>query len=64
MLCVANEALRCKEEGVSRAILLQPIWVRYFDMRADTDSFEVKQVDAALDSVVLEKSLTLLPAFG
>ena len=64
MRFAVHEALRCKEEGVSLAILLQPVRARHIDSHAAADYLEGKQVDAVLARVVLEKSPARLPVFA
>lgn len=59
--CAIDEALRCKEEGVSRAILLNLSGHGHFDMSAYTDYFDGKLADAELDGAALDKSLAKLP---
>ena len=57
-----DEALRCKEEGVSRAILFNLSGHGHFDMSAYTDFFEGKLTDSDYDSEELRRSLAKLPA--
>jgi tryptophan synthase beta chain len=56
-----DEALRCKEEGVSRAILFNLSGHGHFDMSAYTDYFEGKLTDAELDNTDLDNSIAKLP---
>jgi tryptophan synthase beta chain len=60
--CAIDEALRCKEEGTSRAILFNLSGHGHFDMSAYTDYFEGKLADAELDNADLNRSLAKLPA--
>jgi tryptophan synthase beta chain len=56
-----DEALRCKEQGVSRAILFNLCGHGHFDMQAYTDYFAGKLVDQDYDERELTKSLAELP---
>ncbi len=56
-----DEALRCKEEGVSRTILFNLSGHGHFDMQAYIDYFAGKLEDRAYDEVALEKALAALP---
>lgn len=57
-----DEALRCREEGVSRAILFNLCGHGHFDMQAYTDYFAGKLVDASYDEKELAMALAGLPA--
>jgi tryptophan synthase beta chain len=57
-----DEALRCREEGVSRAILFNLCGHGHFDMQAYTDYFAGKLTDQAYDESDLAMALAGLPA--
>jgi tryptophan synthase beta chain len=57
-----DEALRCREEGVSRTILFNLSGHGHFDMQAYTDYFAGKLEDRGLDEAVLRIALEGLPA--
>ena len=57
-----DEALRCKEEGVSRAILFNLCGHGHFDMQAYTDYFAGKLVDSNYDEAELAMALAGLPS--
>ena len=57
-----DEALKCKEEGVGRAILLNLSGHGHFDMQAYTDYFAGTLVDEAYDEAALTKAMDGLPA--
>jgi tryptophan synthase beta chain len=57
-----DEALRCKEEGVSRAVLFNLCGHGHFDMQAYTDYFAGKLVDQSYDEAELAMALAGLPA--
>jgi len=57
-----DEALRCKEEGVSRAILFNLCGHGHFDMQAYTDYFADKLVDHSYDEQELAMALSGLPS--
>ena len=57
-----DEALRCKEEGVSRAILFNLCGHGHFDMQAYTDYFAGKLVDQEYDEADLAMALAGLPS--
>ncbi|MCE2971226.1 MAG: TrpB-like pyridoxal phosphate-dependent enzyme [Burkholderiales bacterium] len=57
-----DEALRCREEGVSRAILFNLCGHGHFDMQAYTDYFAGKLVDASYDEKELAMALAGLPS--
>lgn len=57
-----DEALRCKEEGVSRAILFNLCGHGHFDMQAYTDYFAGKLVDNDYDEAELAMALAGLPS--
>ncbi len=56
-----DEALRCKQEGVSRAILFNLCGHGHFDMQAYMDYFAGKLEDRAYDEAALAESLAGLP---
>ena len=56
-----DEALRCKAEGVSRAILFNLCGHGHFDMQAYMDYFAGKLEDRAYDEAALAESLAGLP---
>jgi tryptophan synthase beta chain len=57
-----DEALRCREEGVSRAILFNLCGHGHFDMQAYMDYFSGKLVDQDYDEKELAMALAGLPA--
>jgi tryptophan synthase beta chain len=57
-----DEALKCKEEGVSRAILFNLCGHGHFDMQAYTDYFAGKLVDQDYDERELAMALSGLPS--
>ena len=57
-----DEALRCKEEGVSRAILFNLCGHGHFDMQAYMDYFAGKLVDQDYDPQELAMALAGLPS--
>jgi tryptophan synthase beta chain len=57
-----DEALRCREEGVSRAILLNLCGHGHFDMQAYTDYFAGKLQDLSYDEGELAMALAGLPS--
>ncbi|MFO0592196.1 MAG: TrpB-like pyridoxal phosphate-dependent enzyme [Polyangiaceae bacterium] len=57
-----DEALRCKEEGVSRTILFNLCGHGHFDMQAYTDYFAGKLEDRSYDESELAMALAGLPA--
>ncbi|MFZ4791631.1 MAG: TrpB-like pyridoxal phosphate-dependent enzyme [Candidatus Competibacteraceae bacterium] len=57
-----DEALRCKEEGVSRAILFNLCGHGHFDMQAYMDYFADKLTDQAYDEAELAMALAGLPS--
>ena len=57
-----DEALRCKEEGVSRAILFNLCGHGHFDMQAYMDYFAGKLTDQSYDEAELAMALAGLPA--
>jgi tryptophan synthase beta chain len=57
-----DEALRCKEEGVSRAILFNLCGHGHFDMQAYMDYFSGKLVDQKYDEKELAMALSGLPS--
>ena len=56
-----DEALRCKEEGVSRAILFNLCGHGHFDMQAYMDYFAGKLEDGSYDETALADALSGLP---
>jgi tryptophan synthase beta chain len=56
-----DEALRCKEEGVTRTILFNLCGHGHFDMQAYIDYFAGKLEDRAYDEVALQAALAGLP---
>lgn len=56
-----DEALRCKEEGVSRAILFNLSGHGHFDMQAYMDYFAGKLEDGGYDETALADALSGLP---
>jgi tryptophan synthase beta chain len=59
---VIDEALRCKEEGVSRAILFNLCGHGHFDMQAYSDYMAGKLVDQSYDESELAMALAGLPS--
>lgn len=59
-----DEALRCKEEGVSRTILFNLSGHGHFDMQAYQDYMEGKLKDMEYSQEDLEKALADLPQVG
>ena len=57
-----DEALRCKEEGVSRAILFNLCGHGHFDMQAYMDYFAGKLTDQEYDEAELAMALSGLPS--
>ena len=57
-----DEALRCKEEGVSRAILFNLCGHGHFDMQAYMDYFAGKLMDQNYDEAELAMALAGLPS--
>jgi tryptophan synthase beta chain len=57
-----DEAVRCREEGVSRAILFNLCGHGHFDMQAYTDFFAGKLTDQAYDESDLAMALAGLPS--
>jgi len=57
-----DEALKCKEDGVSRAILFNLCGHGHFDMQAYMDYFTGKLVDQKYDEKELAMALSGLPA--
>jgi tryptophan synthase beta chain len=57
-----DEALRCREEGVSRAILFNLCGHGHFDMQAYTDYFAGKLEDREYDRAELAMALAGLPS--
>ncbi len=57
-----DEALRCREEGVSRCILFNLCGHGHFDMQAYTDYFAGKLVDQQYDEKELAMALSGLPS--
>ena len=57
-----DEALRCKEEGVSRAILFNFCGHGHFDMQAYMDYFAGKLTDQEYDEAELAMALSGLPS--
>jgi len=57
-----DEALRCKEEGVSRAILFNLCGHGHFDMQAYMDYFAGKLTDQDYDEAELAMALSGLPS--
>jgi tryptophan synthase beta chain len=56
-----DEALRCKEEGISRTILFNLCGHGHFDMQAYIDYFAGKLEDRAYDEAALQAALAGLP---
>ncbi|AMY07866.1 Tryptophan synthase beta chain [Luteitalea pratensis] len=59
-----DEAIRCREEGVSRAILFNLCGHGHFDMQAYTDYFADKLTDQTYDESELAMALAGLPSVG
>jgi tryptophan synthase beta chain len=57
-----DEALRCKEDGISRAILFNLCGHGHFDMQAYMDYFSGKLLDQKYDEQDLAMALAGLPA--
>jgi tryptophan synthase beta chain len=57
-----DEAIRCREEGVSRAILFNLCGHGHFDMQAYSDYFAGKLTDQAYDERELAMALAGLPS--
>jgi tryptophan synthase beta chain len=57
-----DEAIRCREEGISRAILFNLCGHGHFDMQAYTDYFAGKLTDQAYDDRELAMALAGLPS--
>jgi tryptophan synthase beta chain len=57
-----DEAERCREEGVSRAILFNLCGHGHFDMQAYTDYFAGKLTDNVYDESELAMALSGLPS--
>jgi tryptophan synthase beta chain len=62
VLGAIEEALRCKEEGVSRAILFNLCGHGHFDMQAYIDYFAGKLTDQQYDEAELAMALAGLPS--
>ena len=60
--CAIDEAIRCREEGVSRAILLNLSGHGHFDMQAYVDYFAGKLEDRDYDERELAMALAGLPS--
>jgi tryptophan synthase beta chain len=60
--CAIDEALRCREEGVSRAILVNLSGHGHFDMQAYIDYFAGKLEDRDYDEAELAMALAGLPS--
>lgn len=60
--CAIDEALRCKEEGVSRSILFNLSGHGHFDMQAYMDYAAGKLTDQSYDEAELAMALAGLPA--
>jgi tryptophan synthase beta chain len=56
-----DEAMRCKEEGVSRTILINISGHGHFDMQGYADYFAGKVVDESYDEAELAMALSGLP---
>ena len=61
---VIDEALRCKEEGVSRALLVNLCGHGHFDMQAYMDYFAGKLTDQQYEESELAMALAGLPSVG
>jgi tryptophan synthase beta chain len=59
-----DEAIRCREEGVSRAILFNLCGHGHFDMQAYMDYFAGKLVNQTYDESELAMALSGLPSVG
>jgi tryptophan synthase beta chain len=59
-----DEALRCKEEGISRVILFNLCGHGHFDMQAYMDYFAGKLTDQSYDEAELAMALAGLPSVG
>jgi tryptophan synthase beta chain len=59
--CAIDEALKCKEEGVSRSILFNLSGHGHFDMSAYTEFFEGRLEDREYDQAELERSFAAMP---
>ncbi|CAH2599153.1 Tryptophan synthase beta chain 2 [Rhodovastum atsumiense] len=59
--CAIDEALRCREEGVSRTILFNLSGHGHFDMQAYMDYFAGKLEDRDYDDAALQSALAELP---
>ncbi|MCZ2147617.1 MAG: TrpB-like pyridoxal phosphate-dependent enzyme [Bryobacterales bacterium] len=59
-----DEALRCREDGVSRAILFNLCGHGHFDMQAYIDYFSGKLADLEYDEAELAMALAGLPSLG
>lgn len=59
--CAIDEALRCKEEGVSRTIAFNLSGHGHFDMQAYLDYFAGKLEDRSYDEAMLAAALAELP---
>lgn len=56
-----DEAIKCREEGKGKTIVMNLSGHGHFDMQAYTDYFEGKLKDTALDESELQKALAQLP---
>ncbi len=59
-----DEAARCKEEGVSRSILINISGHGHFDMQGYADYFAGKVADESYDEAELAMALSGLPSLG
>ncbi len=59
-----DEAIRCREEGTSRAILFNLSGHGHFDMQAYTDYFAGKLTNQSYDDAELAAALAVLPGVG
>jgi tryptophan synthase beta chain len=59
---VIDEAIRCRDEGISRALLVNLCGHGHFDMQAYTDYFSGRLVDQQYDESELAMALAGLPA--
>ena len=59
-----DEALKCKDEGVSRTILFNLCGHGHFDMTAYTEYFSGNLEDRHYDEKKLEEALAQLPSVG
>jgi len=57
-----DEALRCREEGISKAILFNLCGHGHFDMQAYSDYFAGKLYDQEYDESELAMALAGLPS--